>query len=192
MLESSSWRRGRPLVFCDAFARARCGEVGWRLVQKQCARVQFFDALRLHWARAQRCCSVAVSAAISAGYWLAQSWQAALKTCFLLAAVVNAFSVRRILRAFHRRGEDDRERAQLFALIAKACKEQIKSANCTIGRCIDHQSTPLLLRDESFILDCIAADWWESGSPGLIASRAASHCSLSTPSTRRYDSYTRK
>ena len=52
----------------DAFARARCGEVGWRLVQKQCARVQFFDALRLHWARAQRCCSVAVSAAISAGF----------------------------------------------------------------------------------------------------------------------------
>ena len=73
-----------------------------------------------------------------------------LKTCFLLAAVVNAFSVRRILRAFHRRGEDDRERAQLllFALIAKACKEQIKSANYTIGRRIDHQSTPLLLRDE--------------------------------------------
>ena len=125
-------------------------------------------------------------------YWHAQSWQSSLKTCFLLAAVVNAFSVRRILRAFHRRGEDDRKRAQLFALIAKACKEQIKSANCTIGRCIDHQSTPLLLRDESFILDCIAADWWESGSPGLIASRAASHCSLSTPSTRRYDSYTRK
>ena len=112
-------------------------------------------------------------------YRLAQSGSA-LKTCFLLAAVVNAFSVRRILRAFHRRGEDDRERAQLFALIAKACKEQIKSANCTIGRCIDHQSTPLLLRDESFILDCIAADWWESGSPGLIASRAASHCSLSS------------
>ena len=28
---------------------------------------------------------------------------------------------------------------------------------------------------------------WESGSPGLVASRAASHCSLSsTPSTRRY------
>ena len=72
----------------------------------------------------------------------------ALKTCFLLAAVVNAFSVRRILRAFHRRGEDDRKRAQLFALIAKACKEQIKSANYTIGRRIDHQSTPFLLRDE--------------------------------------------
>ena len=67
MSASSSWRRGRPFVFCDAFARARCGEVGWRLVQKQCARVQFFDALRLHWARGQRCCSVAVSAAISAG-----------------------------------------------------------------------------------------------------------------------------
>jgi len=28
------------------------------------------------------------------------------------------------------------------------CKEQIKSANYTIGRRIDHQSTPSLLRDE--------------------------------------------
>ena len=110
--------------------------------------MQFFDALRLHRARAQRCCSVAVSATISAGLQACSKLGAALKTCFLLAAVVNAFSVRIILRAFHRRGEDDRERAQLFALIAKACKEQIKSANYTIGRRIDHQSTPLLLRDE--------------------------------------------
>ena len=110
--------------------------------------MQFFDALRLHWARAQRCYAVAVSAAISAGLLACSKLASALKTCFLLAAVVNAFSVRRILRAFHRRGEDDRKRAQLFALIAKACKEQIKSANYTIGRRIDHQSTPLLLRNE--------------------------------------------
>ena len=112
--------------------------------------MQFFDALRLHWARAQRCCSVAVSAATRCRVQAANRRAVGLKTCFLLAAVVNAFSVRRILRAFHRRGEDDRERAQLllFALIAKACKEQIKSANYTIGRRIDHQSTPLLLRDE--------------------------------------------
>ena len=173
-------------------SRARCGEVGWRLVHKECTGVQLSDAFQLYWARGQRCCSVPASAAIYAGLQACSKLASALKTCFLLAAVVNAFSVRRILRAFHRRGEDDRERAHLFALIASFCKEQIKSANCTIGRCIDHQSTPLLLRDESFILDCIAADWWESGSPGLIASRAASHCSLSTPSTRRYDSYTRK
>ena len=151
----------------NAIERCCCSVLGARAAMLQCPRV-----LRQN-----------------AGFQPAQKQSKArrlgLKTCFLLAAVVNAFSVRRILRAFHRRGEDDRERAQLFALIAKACKEQIKSANCTIGRCIDHQSTPLLLRDESFILDCIAADWWESGSPGLVASRAASHCSLSrTPSTR--------
>ena len=156
-------------------SRARCGEVGWRLVQKQCARVQFFDALRLHWARAQRCCSVAVSAAISAGYWLAQSWQAALKTCFLLAAVVNAFSVRRILRAFHRRGEDDRERAQLFALIAKACKEQIKSANYTIGRRIDRRRYCCETNNSFWTACCCiggsraALDWLQAGQPATAA-----------------------
>jgi len=55
------------LLFCDEFARARCGEVGWRLVQKQCAGVQLSDALQLYWARGQRCCSVAVNTAIYAG-----------------------------------------------------------------------------------------------------------------------------
>ena len=181
MLESSSWRRGRPSV-----------RSLWSWCKRGAQECKLSDALQRYWIAGSDADLSLCLPQFMLAYRLAQSWQSALKTCFLLAAVVNAFSVRRILRAFHRRGEDDRERAQLFALIAKACKEQIKSANCTIGRCIDHQSTPLLLRDESFILDCIAADWWESGSPGLIASRAASHCSLSTPSTRRYDSYTRK
>ena len=108
-------------------------------------------------------------------YRLAQSWQSALKTCFLLAAVVNAFSVRRILRAFHRRGEDDRERAQLFALIAKACKEQIKSANYTIGRRIDRRRYCCETNNSFWTACCCiggsraALDWLQAGQPASAA-----------------------
>ena len=110
--------------------------------------MQFFDALRFNWAHGQRCCSVAELCRYCAAYRLLNRRAVGLKTCFLFAFWMfpkNAFSVEEYW--------EPSTAAVKTALGPNSARfshlqEQIKSANYTIGRRIDHQSTPSLLRDE--------------------------------------------
>ena len=150
---------------------------GWGLVQKECARVQFFDALRLHWARAQRCYAVAVSAAISAGLLACSKLASALKTCFLLAAVVNAFSVRRILRAFHRRGEETESELNFLLSLQRLAKSRSRAQIARLaGASIINRRRFCCETNNSFRSACCciggsraALGWLQAGQPGTAA-----------------------
>ena len=110
--------------------------------------MQICDDLQLYWARAQRCCSVAVNAAIYAGLQARSKLAVCPENLFSFCIAMcrsNAFSVEEYCKP-----STAAVMATLGAKLARLShlQEQIKSANYTIGRRIDHQSTPLLLRDE--------------------------------------------